>query len=314
MTTRSTILCVLSSAMTLVIVIGTSLACLAFSVPVFAAELIGHKLTIKDAVGSPAEGANIRGGLDVNNDRITNVGDPTATTDAANKRYVDTREDAILESTVFGAGANAQSSGGIAIGNNAVAVQSGSVAVGKGAKADSSVAVGTGAQATGTNTTAVGDNAVASGNSAAAFGNNAQATHDNSVAIGNGSSTSAVNTVSVGSAGSERRITNVATPTNSTDAANKQYVDDQIAHTDRRVGLLRKDAFRGIAQAAAIMPLAPGQAGETTVNVGLGAYGGEYAGGLAVSHQLGEQLNVNAGVGFSSGNKNVVRVGLGFRF
>jgi autotransporter adhesin len=205
-------------------------------------------------------------------------------------------------------------------------VQSNSVAIGSNAVAVSSVAVGTGAQATGTNTTALGDNALAAGNLSVALGNNAQAMHDNSVALGNASLTSDANTVSVGSAGNERRVTNVAGPVNATDAVNKQYVDTLIstgssdtllqanAYTDQQIGALRKEAFRGIAQAAALIPLAPAGAGETTVNVGVATYGGETGGGIAVAHQLGSRLNLNGGVGFSSGGKSLVRAGMGWRF
>ena len=81
------------------------------------------------------------------------------------------------------------------------------------------------------------------------------------------------------------------------------------AYTDQQVGALRREAFRGIAQAAALVPLAPGGVGETTVNVGVANYGGETAGGIAVAHQLGASLNLNAGVGFAGGGKLRSRAG-----
>jgi len=188
------------------------------------------------------------------------------------------------------------------------------------------VAVGTGAQATGTNTTALGDNAVASGNFAVAVGNNAVASHNNAVALGNGSTTSAANTVSVGSVGSERRVTNVANGTSGTDAVNLNQLNAALgsgasttlaqsqAYTDQQVGALRRLAFSGIAQAAAIVPLAPPADGETTVNLGLASYGGYMAGGVAIARQIGSRINLNGGVGFSSGGQTLLRVGMGFRF
>jgi len=203
----------------------------------------------------------------------------------------------------IGKNANAQSSGSIAMGNGATAVQSNSVAIGAGATALSSVAVGTGAQAINTNTTALGDNAVASGQYAVAVGNNAVASHTNSIAIGNGSVTSAANTVSVGSVGNERQITNVAAGVSATDAVNMGQLNQ-----------LRSQTNRGIAQAAAIIPLAPSGAGDTTVNVGFASYGGEQAGGIALAHQVGARINLNAGMGLSGNGMNLLRVGAGFHF
>ena len=86
------------------------------------------------------------------------------------------------------------------------------------------------------------------------------------------------------------------------------------AYTDQEVGALRREAFRGIAQAAALIPLAPSATGETTLNVGLATYGGESAGGVAVAHQVGENWNLNGGIGFSGGGKSLARIGLGLRF
>ena len=222
----------------------------------------------------------------------------------------------------IGNNANAQSSGGVAIGDGATAVQANSVAIGRGAVAQSSVAVGTGAQALGTNTTALGDNATATGNHAVAVGNSAVASHTNAVALGNGSVTSAANTVSVGSAGNERRITNVAAGVDSTDAVNVSQLNAAMnggtvvanAYTDQQIDALRRDAYRGIAQAAALVPMAPAAVGESTLNAGIANYGGESAIGIAFASQISERMNFNAGVGTSGGSKNLIRVGLGIRF
>jgi autotransporter adhesin len=86
------------------------------------------------------------------------------------------------------------------------------------------------------------------------------------------------------------------------------------AYTDQQIGNLRRLAFSGIAQAAALVPLAPASDGETTVNVGFASYGGYVAGGVAVARQVGSRVNINGGVGFSSGGQTLMRVGMGFRF
>jgi autotransporter adhesin len=203
-----------------------------------------------------------------------------------------------------------------------------SVALGNNANANgaNAVAVGDSSTATGTTSTAVGYNASATGNNAVAIGNGAVASHTNSVALGAGSVTSAPNTVSVGSVGNERRITNVAAGIDPTDAVNVSQLDAALggqssgtlasanAYTDQQIGQLRSQAYRGIAQAAAIVPLVPSGDGDTTVNIGFASYGGEQAGGLAVAHQIGERLNINAGVGFSGKGFNLVRVGVGMHF
>lgn len=115
------------------------------------------------------------------------------------------------------------------------------------------------------------------------------------MAIGAGSVTTAPNTVSVGAPGAERRITNVATPINPTDAVNKAYVDGigavalgaANAYTDAQINQLRGEAFAGIASAAALMPIVPARSGQTTFNVGFATYGGYSAAGMAIAHQIG---------------------------
>jgi len=225
----------------------------------------------------------------------------------------------------LGTNSHAQSAGAIALGSGATAVRSNSVAIGAGATALSSVAVGTGAQAIGTNTTALGDNAVASGNLAVAVGNNASATHANSVALGNGSTTNAANTVSVGSAGAERRITNVASGSNDTDAVNvmqlnaalssiNQSAGNSLAYTDQQVAYARAFAARGIAASSAIPSVSPSAAGKTAVGLGTGYYDGETAVGLSVAHAFTDSLLLSGGMAKVSGGKNVARVAVGFEF
>ena len=86
-----------------------------------------------------------------------------------------------------------------------------------------------------------------------------------------------------------------------------------MQHTSQEVGALRKEAFAGIAQAAALIPLVPGGDGETTVNVGVASYGGQTAVGLAFAHQKGRVM-FNGGVGLGSGKRHLVRMGAGWRF
>lgn len=232
------------------------------------------------------------------------------------------------DSGAGGTEAQAAANYAIAVGTTAV-VNSGAtrgMALGTGATVGSSgadaIAIGTGATATTADAVALGHNAQASGTQAVAIGNGAIASHANAVAIGNGSVTSASNSVSVGSVGNERRIMNVAGPILDTDAATKGYVDSAEtmmlasarAYTDSQISSLSKEAFRGIAQAAAIIPMAPAGAGQTTVNAGVAGYGGESAGGIAVAHQFNDAINLNAGVGFSGGSKSLVRAGVGWRF
>ncbi|MCU4394194.1 ESPR-type extended signal peptide-containing protein [Acinetobacter parvus] len=61
------------------------------------------------------------------------------------------------------------------------------------------------------------------------FGVGGITTGNRSTAIGYDSLADEANTISVGRAGAEKRITNVATPTKATDAANKGYVDTKFA-------------------------------------------------------------------------------------
>lgn len=124
----------------------------------------------------------------------------------------------------IGTGATGLADGAIAIGDGALSWSSISVAIGNGAQAVSSVAIGTGAQALGLNTTAIGDYAAATGDLSVAVGAYATATGTNSVALGAGTIASRDNTVAVGG----RTISQVATPVEAMDAANKEYVDAAI--------------------------------------------------------------------------------------
>ena len=112
--------------------------------------------------------------------------------------------------------------------NNAIAVGGNS-----NARGDNSVAVGWGSLAATANTTVVGNIAGATGYNGTAVGKGANADGVNSVAIGQGSNASETNTFSVGNSNATRRIVNVSTPVNDSDAATKKYVDGSVGITQR---------------------------------------------------------------------------------
>lgn len=84
-------------------------------------------------------------------------------------------------------------------------------------------------------------------------------------------------------------------------------------HTSAQVAGLQREAFAGIAQAAALVPLDPSADGETTINVGAATYAGQTALGLNLSYRTG-RMTFSAGAGTSGSSRTLVRVGLGWRF
>jgi autotransporter adhesin len=144
------------------------------------------------------------------------------------------------QSTAIGGQSNANGHYSTAIGAGSIANGTESIASGMFSQANGvdSIAIGSNSDATADGSIAIGgnggnnqftDGASATGVNSVAIGTQSTATADNSVAIGANSEADEVNTVSVGSYGNERRITDVATPTNDTDATNKKYVDDEIS-------------------------------------------------------------------------------------
>lgn len=97
------------------------------------------------------------------------------------------------------------------------------------------------------------------------------------------------------------------------DQGDARTLDAAEQHTSALLAGLQKEAFAGIAQAAALVPLAPAADGETTLNIGAASYGGQGAVGLAIARQIG-RTTVNAGIGSAGGKRHLVRVGLGWRF
>lgn len=195
--------------------------------------------------------------------------------------------------TAYGAYANADGEGTTAIGFRAIA------------KFKGSVAIGNQAQALADPSTAIGDNSLASGNDSVAVGASAQATAERSVAIGAFSVANQANTVSVGSPGNERRITNVASGVDGTDAANVSQVKDvgRVAYS----GVAMSFAMSG-----AVMPnLEPGEKG---FGVGLGNYKGYSAIGMTFK-SLGASGDTAWGFGVSTTGKEWgLQLGIGFKW
>ncbi|MBF6025663.1 beta strand repeat-containing protein [Lysobacter niastensis] len=129
---------------------------------------------------------------------------------------------------------------GLAIGEGSHAQDGRDTAYGTGARvdADGSTAVGsnTSISAAATNAVAVGADASVTAASGTAVGQGASVSAQGAVALGQGSVADQANTVSVGSATQQRRVTNVATGTSATDAANvgqMQAGDAQAVATAR---------------------------------------------------------------------------------
>ena len=98
-----------------------------------------------------------------------------------------------------------------------------------------------------------------------------------------------------------------------TDQGDARTLQTAAQHTGAQLAGLQREAFGGVAQAAALVPLAPAADGETTLNVGAASYGEQSAVGVAIAHQIG-RTTFNAGFGSSGGNRHLVRVGFGLRF
>jgi trimeric autotransporter adhesin len=139
-----------------------------------------------------------------------------------------------LESTP-GLGLPVGTGSGLALGNGSNATDTTDTAFGHGADvgADSGTAIGSGATiaTVATDAVAIGAGSNVTAASGTAIGQGASATATGAVAIGQGSVADQANTVSVGSVGNERRVTNVATGTATTDAANVGQVQAGDAAT-----------------------------------------------------------------------------------
>lgn len=156
---------------------------------------------------------------------------------AANKTEIDT-----LHKAGIVAGTSEKDTS-IAIGTSSNANGAHTVVVGQGSssKGEGGTIIGQGIKSTYKGATAVGQGITISGDYATALGNGASA-GKNGVALGAGS-VAAADTVSVGSVGKERKITNVATGTDDTDAVNVKQLKDvsEIANKGFSVAIPQAD-------------------------------------------------------------------------
>ena len=108
----------------------------------------------------------------------------------------------------------------------------------------------------------------------------------------------------------QRRVTNVAPGIFGTDAVNVAQLN---------AGL--KSAYRGIAMSMAMgATITPSAPGKTTVNLGAGTFGGEYAMSLVFSHRLANvatPVYISGGIansGIAGGNNWGGRMSVGVEF
>jgi hypothetical protein len=80
----------------------------------------------------------------------------------------------------------------------------------------------------------------------------------------------------------------------------------------------RNELRRGIAASIALVELMPGEAGQTTFNIGYGFYRSEHAVGATIVHRLKAwdhvQFNVGAAYGFDGKAIPAMRGGVSFMF
>jgi autotransporter adhesin len=219
-----------------------------------------------------------------------------------------------------------------ATGNNAMAVGVGatasgdnSTAIGNGASATavSSYAVGNGAQASGNNSAAMGNRATASAPSSTAVGDGATANAANSAAVGAGSIADRANSVSVGSVANERQITNVASGTSDTDAANVGQLRAVEGSMTGQLSRLRSDidsndnrASAGVATAMAMAGLPQAYLpGRSMMSMGGGAWRGESGMAIGLSTVSGNgKWVVKGAVSSSSRGDYGGAVGVGYQW
>jgi trimeric autotransporter adhesin len=85
-------------------------------------------------------------------------------------------------------------------------------------------------------------------------------------------------------------------------------------YTNEQVASVRGDMQRAVAQASALIAMAPSGTGETTINAGIASYYGKTAIGVSMAKQISDDLTINGGASFASGARALVRVGVGYRF
>ncbi|WP_236904661.1 YadA-like family protein [Collimonas fungivorans] len=128
------------------------------------------------------------------------------------------------------------------------------------------------------------------------------------------------NTVSIGSAGNERRVVNVASGVNGTDAVNVSQlnagVTQAINYTNQQVGQLQQSlnntadrAYSGIAAVTALTMIPDVDKGRNfSLGIGAATYLGHAAMAIGGTARVTENIKVRAGVGLSP-NGNTAGVG-----
>ncbi|MFS2124148.1 ESPR-type extended signal peptide-containing protein [Pseudomonas sp. Pseusp97] len=263
---------------------------------------------------------------------ISNVADGKESTDAVNLRQLD---GAVAESKAYtDSSVKAINSMNADVGNRVNAVEADVNKVRNGT--DGMFQVNNTSElakpaATGKNSVAGGAGAAASGDGSTALGQNAKASGRNSVAVGANSVAERDNSVAVGSRGAERQITHVAAATQNTDAVNlgqmnqaiANITNDANAYTDKRYSALKRDMDRmddqlsaGIAGAVAIasLPQPIGNGGSTTA-VGMGAFNGQAAVSVGVSHISNDgKWSTKAGGSTDTQGTFTLGVGVGYNW
>ena len=236
---------------------------------------------------------------------LSGVGDGVAANDAATVGQlqgvvgnISSRDDtglgvAIATGTnglAVGAGSAASGNFSSASGAGAQAMGANSSASGSGAKAtaDNSSAFGQGATASGESTLAAGQGSSSTSSQAVALGADSHASGTRSVALGYGSVADRDNSVSVGSVGHERQITNVASGTDRTDAANVGQVNDAFQSlgksVNKKINDLDDKLTGGIASAMAMSGIPQAyQPNSSLVGASASTYNGQSAISVGVS-------------------------------
>jgi autotransporter adhesin len=179
----------------------------------------------------------------------------------------------------------------------------GSVAVGALAQAgNGGAAFGDNSVAMAQSSTALGPNATATGTASVAVGHKARATAANAVALGEGSVADEANTVSVGSSSNRRRITNVASGTDPTDAVNVGQLDSvasgieqQVSGLQTQVNYNRKEARAGVALALAASSLQYDQRpGKASIAAAFGNFKGQSGLAVGFGYSATDRFRLNA--------------------
>lgn len=176
-------------------------------------------------------------------------------------------------------------------------------------------------------TNSTGAAAAATGTNAVALGSGAAASAANSVALGAGSVADEADTVSVGSSNSRRRITNVASGVNASDAVNvgqlqsglNQALSQANSYTDNQIGGLRnylgRRANSGVAAALATSGIPQAfSTGKVMIGVGVGNWRGASGAAVGASAVISEHIAIKGAGTFDDQGGKGFSGGIGFQF